>query len=115
MNYSVVVWGFDNENDYYRDCDIIKGKSFSEVLPMLVITDGQGWTLTRIEIELLEENQYIIKYHDSCTNENDIFGCKADIELEAKLKFRMSGDFAYTERYTIISVKGVKKNAKNEI
>lgn len=34
---------------------------------------------------------------------------KADSELEAKLKFRMSGDFAYTERYTIISVKGVKK------
>lgn len=23
MNYSVVVWGFDNENDYYNDRDII--------------------------------------------------------------------------------------------
>ena len=109
MNYSVVVWGFDNENDYYHDCDIIKGKSFSEVFAYACNYRWAGWTLTRIEIEILQENQYIIKYHDSCTNENDIFGCKADSELEAKLKFRMSGDFAYTERYTIISVKGVKK------
>ena len=28
MIYSIVVWGFDTENDYYHECDIIKGKSF---------------------------------------------------------------------------------------
>lgn len=26
MNYSIVVWGFDNDNDYYHDCDTIKAK-----------------------------------------------------------------------------------------
>lgn len=109
MNYSVAVCGFDEDNNYQHDCDIIKGKSFSEVFAYATNWAWQGWTLTRIKIEILQENQYIIKYHDSCTNENDIYSCKADSELEAKLKFRMHGDFAYTNRYTIISVKGVKK------
>lgn len=30
MIYSVVVWGFDIENDYQHDCDMIKAKSFQE-------------------------------------------------------------------------------------
>lgn len=30
MNYSIGVWGFDTDNDYYRDCDIIKAKNISE-------------------------------------------------------------------------------------
>lgn len=29
MNYSVVVWGFDEENEYYHGCDI-KAKNISE-------------------------------------------------------------------------------------
>lgn len=109
MNYSIVVWGFDTDNDYYHDCDIIAAKSFAEAFAYATNYAWQGWTFTKIEIELLKENQYIIKYHDSCTNENDIFGCKADNELDAKIKFRLSKDFEDTKRYTIISVKGVKK------
>lgn len=31
MIYSVVVWGFDTDNDYQHDCDLIKAKSFKEV------------------------------------------------------------------------------------
>lgn len=27
MNYSIVVWGFDTDNDYYHDCDI-KAKKY---------------------------------------------------------------------------------------
>lgn len=30
MNYSIVVWGFDTDNDYYHDCDIIVAKSFAD-------------------------------------------------------------------------------------
>lgn len=26
MNYSIIVWGFDTDNDYYHDCDIISVK-----------------------------------------------------------------------------------------
>lgn len=28
MNYSIVVWGFNNDNDYYHECDIIKAKIY---------------------------------------------------------------------------------------
>ena len=28
MIYSIVVWGFDTDNDYQHDCDLIKAKSF---------------------------------------------------------------------------------------
>ena len=52
---------------------------------------------------------YIVKYHDIFTNLNDIFSCKADSALEAKIHFRLCKDFADTKRYEIISVKGVKK------
>lgn len=30
MIYSIVVWGFDTDNDYCHDCDIITAKSFQE-------------------------------------------------------------------------------------
>lgn len=30
MIYSIVVWGFDTDNDYQHDCDLIKAKSFKE-------------------------------------------------------------------------------------
>lgn len=30
MIYSIIVWGFDNDNDYQHDCDLIKAKSFKE-------------------------------------------------------------------------------------
>lgn len=59
MIYSIVVWGFDTDNDYQHD--------------------------------------------------GDLLSCKADSELAAKIKFRLCNDFSDTKRYTIISVKGVKK------
>ena len=59
MIYSIVVWGFDTDNDYQHDCDLLS--------------------------------------------------CTADSELAAKIKFRLCNDFSDTKRYTIISVKGVKK------
>lgn len=108
MIYSIGVWGFDNDNDYGHDCDLIKAKSFQEAFAYTNYM-WQGWTFTKIDIELLGEIKYIVEYHDSCTNENDIFGCKADSEFDAKIKFRLSKDFSDTKRYTIISVKGVKK------
>lgn len=37
------------------------------------------------------------------------FSCKADSELEAKVKFRLCNDFSDTKRYGVISVKGVKE------
>ena len=30
MIYSIVVWGFDTDNVYQHDCDLIKAKSFKE-------------------------------------------------------------------------------------
>lgn len=63
----------------------------------------------KIEIEIVQENQYIIQYHDNYANENDLFSCKADSELAAKIKFRLCNDFSDTKRYEIISVKGVTK------
>lgn len=109
MIYSVGVWGFDAENDHQHDCDIIKAKSFQEAFAYATNYMRQGWTFTKIEIEILQENQYIIQYHDNYTNENDFFSCKADSELAAKIKFRLCNNFSDTKRYEIISVKGVKK------
>lgn len=107
MNYSVVVWGFDTDNDYQHDIDHIKAKSFKEVFEYIINYKWKGWTFTKIEIEILKENQYIIQYHDNYTNENDHFSCKADSELEAKVKFRLCNGFSDTKRYDILRVKGV--------
>lgn len=107
MIYSIVVWGFDTDNDYQHDGDIIRAKSFKEAFEYTIDYRWPGWTFTKIEIEIVKENQYIIKYHDNYTNENALFSCKADSELEAKIKFRICKDFADTRRYPIISVKGV--------
>lgn len=109
MNYSVVVWGFDAENEYYHDCDIIKAKNMSEAVSYACNVRWQGWQFTRIDIEELKEYQYIVKYHDNYTNENGYFSCKADRALEAKIHFRLCKDFADTKRYDIISVRGVLK------
>jgi hypothetical protein len=109
MIYSIVVWGFDTDNDYQHDCDLIKAKSFKEALEYTINYMWAGWTLQKIEIEIVQENQYIIQYHDNYTNENDLLSCKADSERDAKIKFRLCNDFSDTKRYTIISVKGVKK------
>lgn len=108
MIYSIVVWGVDTDNDYQHDCDVIKAKSFKEAFEYINYM-WAGWTFYKIEIEILQENQYIIQYHDNYTNENDLFSCKADSEFDAKIKFRLCSDFSDTKRYTIISVKGVKK------
>lgn len=54
-------------------------------------------------------NRYIVRYFDNEIHEEYHYNCKADSELAAKIKFRLHGDFADTARYTIISVKGVKK------
>ena len=109
MIYSIVVWGFDTDNDYQHDCDLIKAKSFKEAFAYATNYMWQGWTFTKIEIEIVQENQYIIQYHDNYTNENDLFSCKADSELAAKIKFRLCNYFSDTKRYEIISVKGERK------
>lgn len=111
MIYSICVWGFDADNNYQHDCDLIKATSFKEAFEYTINYNynWQGWTFTKIEIEILKENQYIIKYHDNYTNEKNLFSCIADSELDAKIKFRLCNDFSDTERYEIISVKGVKK------
>lgn len=31
MIYSISVWGFDTDNDYQCDCDLINVESFKEV------------------------------------------------------------------------------------
>lgn len=85
MIYSIVVWGFDTDNDYQHDCYLIKAKSFKEAFEYTINYMWAGWTFTKIEIEILQENQYIIQYHDNYTNENDLFSCKADSELDAKI------------------------------
>lgn len=109
MNYSIVVWGFDTDNDYCHECDIIKAKNMSEAFSLAVNVIWKGWTFTRIDIEELKENRYIVRYFDNEIHEEYHYNCKADSELAAKVKFRLQGDFADTKRYTIISVKGVKK------
>lgn len=43
MNYSIDVWGFDTDNDYYHDCDIIAAKS----LLMLLIMHGKDGLLQK--------------------------------------------------------------------
>ena len=40
MNYSVGVWGFDTDNDYYHDCDTIKAKIYRKRLVTLVMCAG---------------------------------------------------------------------------
>lgn len=109
MIYSIHVWGYDIDNDYQHDCDLIKAKSFKEAFEYTINYMWAGWTFTKIEIEIVEENQYIIQYHDNYTNENDLLSCTADSELDAKIKFRLCNDLSDAKRYTIISVKGVKK------
>lgn len=109
MIYSIVVWGFDTDNDYKHDGDLIKAKSFKEAFEYTIHYMWAGWTFTKIEIETVEENQYIIQYHDNYINENDLFSCQADSELAAKIKFRLCNDFSDTKRYEIISVEGVIK------
>ena len=109
MIYSIGVRGFDTDNDYKHDCDIIKAKSFKEAFEYTIDYMWAGWTFTKIEIETVEENQYIIQYHDNYINENDLFSCKADSEHAAKIKFRLCNDFSDTKRYEIISVKEVTK------
>lgn len=47
MIYSVVVWGFDIENDYQHDCDMIKAKSFQEAFAYATNYMRQGWTFTK--------------------------------------------------------------------
>lgn len=107
MIYSIVVWGFDTDNDYQHDCGSIKAKSFKEAFKYTIDYKWKGWIFTKIEIEILKENQYIIQYHDNYTNENALFSCKADSELEAKIKFRLCNEISDTKRYDIFRVKGV--------
>lgn len=47
MNYSIVVWGFDTDNDYYHDCDIIAAKSLQKRLLMLLIMHGKDGLLQK--------------------------------------------------------------------
>ena len=108
MTFSIAVWGFDTDNDYQHDCDLIKAQNFSEAFNYVFNVLWKGWTFTRIDAELLKDNEYIVKYHDKYTNENYLFNCIAESELSAKIKFRLHSDFSDTKRYTIISVKGVK-------
>lgn len=54
MIYSIVVWGFDTDNDYQHDCDLIKAKSFKEAFEYTINYNWAGWTFTKIEIELLK-------------------------------------------------------------
>lgn len=61
MIYSIVVWGFDTDNDYQHDCDLIKAKSFQEAFAYATNYKWQGWTFTRIDIEELKEYCKILK------------------------------------------------------
>lgn len=47
MTYSIGVWGFDNDNDYCHDCDLIEAKSFQEALHMLLTGHGKGGLLQK--------------------------------------------------------------------
>lgn len=47
MIYSIVVWGFDNDNDYQHDCDLIKAKSLRKRLNTLLIIIGWGGLLQK--------------------------------------------------------------------
>lgn len=47
MIYSIVVQGFDNDNDYQHDCDSIKAKSLRKRLNILLIIGGQGGLLQK--------------------------------------------------------------------
>lgn len=49
MIYSIVVWGFDTDNDYQHDCDLIKAKSFKEAFEYTINYMWAGWTFTKIE------------------------------------------------------------------
>lgn len=109
MNYSVVVWGFDSDNDYYHECDIIKAKNISEAFSYAYNVKWQGWDITKIEIEELKEKHYVVKYYDNYYHEIGNFSCKATSELDAKISFRMNNFYSDPKRYDIISAKGVKK------
>lgn len=69
----------------------------------------QGWEITKIEIEELKENRYVVKYYDNYIHEFGNFSCKANSELDAKIDFRINNFYIDPKRYEIISVKGVKK------
>ena len=47
MNYSVVVWGFDEDNDYQHDCDTIKAKSFKEAFEYTINYNWAGGLLRK--------------------------------------------------------------------
>lgn len=61
MIYSIVVWGFDNDNDYQHDCDLIKAKSFKEAFEYTINYMWAGWTFTKIEIAYLGTDTDYIK------------------------------------------------------
>lgn len=109
MIYVVDVLGLNTENKYYHSCDLIKAESFTEMINYVVNYRFKGWTFTRIEVEILKENQFIVFYYDILAENFQLFKCTADSETEAIINFRIKGDFADTKRYTIITVKGVKK------
>lgn len=60
---------------------MIKAKSFQEAFVYATNCMWQGWTFTKIEIEILKENQYIIQYHDNYTNENDLLVARQTVNL----------------------------------
>lgn len=109
MNYSIVVWGFDNDNDYYHECDIIKAKNISEAFSYACNVRWKGWVISKIEIEELKAKFYVVKYYDNYYHEIGNFSCKACSEIDAKIQFRMNNLYIDYKRYDIINVKGVKK------
>lgn len=53
MIYSICVWGFDTDNDYQHDCDLIKAKSFKEAFEYTINYRWSGWIFTKIEKEMM--------------------------------------------------------------
>lgn len=49
MIYSIVVWGFDTDNDYQHDCDLIKAKIFLKLLITLSMLDGRAGHLQELK------------------------------------------------------------------
>ena len=108
--YSIVVFGFDIDNEYFHDCDFIKAKDIEDAFAKAIHLMWKNCNITSIDIRKMEEYNYVVVWRDNKSGYegNTIF--KADSETEAKVAFRLTAKYGDYSRYQILYVKGVKWN-----
>lgn len=106
--YSIVVFGFDNDNEYFHDCDFIKAKDIADAFQQAVYSRWKNCDITSIDIVKLEKHNYTIVWHDNKSGYDGHTIIEADDEMSAKVSFRLTKKYGDYSRYNVLYVKGVK-------